>query len=270
MKRNRFFIFLFLVLFFLGNQYDCYADDHNYFLDYSTEGGGGGISAEEFAYYASALGFSLSKNNIPLYINGTTIRKTFYEVRRKDKLEHHTTFFDFIVMNEDNPHILIYAYKIITKPYQPGRNWGFMGIGSYGDDFLQDQVHVTIDFNKNISLLNHAPKNKPSQVGSSIGVSYGTSGFSVSASADYTHSQLNIISRSSIANNQYDVLYDFDESNWTAYTTNEVESFGMVVLDCASSSVSFSVCFDVTYHDWNGGEPGLEQVTQVLDINCTF
>lgn len=54
-------------------------------------------------------------------------------VYRKEKLEH-TTSYVISHFQFDGTNIRWIVYRILTKPYQPGRNWGFLEIGSYGYD----------------------------------------------------------------------------------------------------------------------------------------
>lgn len=223
------------------------------------------VTKSKFTSYASNLGFNIGENYTPISIDGTYIRKVYNEAYSKDKLEHKTAIYDLLVYNRDNPSIMIYAYKIITKPYQPGRNWGFMGIGSYGDDFLQDKIHIKSNIPDALELLNYAPKNKPQSTTDTIGVSLGTDSVGIEASVSYNHSELVVMSKSSVLDNLYDVTYDFDSSKWTTYVTNEVETFGMFIFD-QKAITTLEIEYNISYHDWNNGESGLESFTKLLSI----
>lgn len=220
------------------------------------------------AFYVEveALGFSISRDYKPGFLwdknpdssSQEEIKKFLRkdEIRNyaKDKLENVTTFYDMLLYNIYNPSIYCYAYKVISEPKQPGRNWGFMGIGSYGDDFVQDNIKITIDFPKNFELLSYIPVNNPNTWTTSAGVGLSSDGFQISAQVSYNHSELTIISRTSTADCYYEAEYDFDESKRSEYMKHEVATFGMILFKTANPS--FKVSYDVRYHAMNGFEQG--------------
>lgn len=222
-------------------------------------GNGAKITASTmFQENSKAYGFSISEYYEPF----TT--KEFYvfekEVYRKKKFEHYTQLVETFLQNTVDNSIYVYAYKIVSEPNQPGRHWGFMGIGSYGDDFLQDSVKTTIQFPESYSILSYAPQNSPVSTTTTIGVSAGTSGFDISSQVSFEHSELEVISNTSTHRRIYETIYEFDsKDNWTSYNAGEVSSFG-IVLFRSYDDPSFKVNHYIRYHDWNGGEKSLELV----------
>ena len=219
------------------------------------------------AFYAEAtgLGFSISRDYKPIFMWGrnlnpngqedikTLIRKDSIEKKAKEKLENVTTFYDILLYNVHNPSIYCYAYKVISEPKQPGRNWGFMGIGSYGDDFVQDNIKITIDFPKSYEILSYVPINAPDTWTMTMGVGLSSDRPDVSASVSYNHIDLTIISRTSTYDCYYEAEYDFDESKRSDYMKHEVATFGMILFK-SSVSPNFVANYDVRYHAINGYE----------------
>ena len=212
----------------------------------------------------SSYGFDIEDNVVPLIVENGGFLTDSTVVYRKEKLEH-TTSYVISHFQFDGTNIRGIVYRISTKPYQPGRNWGFMGIGSYGDDFLQDKIHIKSNIPDALELLNYAPKNKPQSTTDTIGVSLGTDSVGIEASVSYNHSELVVMSKSSVLDNLYDVTYDFDSSKWTTYVTNEVETFGMFIFD-QKAITTLEIEYNISYHDWNNGESGLESFTKLLSI----
>lgn len=211
--------------------------------------------ATVFQVNAAAYGFDISDTYVPF----TDL--DFYEneaiVYRNEKYEHYTLIVETFLQNTIDSTLYTYAYKVVTDPKQPGRNWGFLGIGSYGDDFLQDSVKTSIQFPPNYQIMSYAPHNSPGAYTTSIGVGAGSSGFDVSASVSFDHSELTVISNTSTGSRFYETIYDFDSNNnWTPYTTGEVTSYGMVRIKRVGQ-ISFAVNHKIRYHDWNGHEHAL-------------
>lgn len=234
----------------------------------------------KFYENAKAYGFTISRDFRPYLIegpelddNGVNIREYLrkYEFRKcvKDKEENITTIYDMILVNKIDPTIKCYAYKVISCPKQPGRHWGFLGIGSYGDDFVQDYVKVSIQFPDNYEIMSYAPVNNPSQHTDSIGVGIDNSGFSISASVSFEHSDLEVISHTDTANSYYEALYEFNEFSGSNYIKNEVASFGMVLYKTIDFP-DFNVNYDIRYHDIGSWEGSLEQTKATLKVIYKF
>ncbi len=235
---------------------------------------------DEFYALAQGYGFNISKEYKPKFLRETNsggayddqtfIRKETIINGIKDKTENVTTVIDMLLYNVKNPRVHCYAYKVISEPKQPGRNWGFMGIGSYGDDFLQDYVKVTIDFPKEYEILSYTPTNSPSQWTTSIGVGLSGSGFDISASVSFDHSELNVISRTSTYDRYYEAVYDFDynykvNGKHTEYMKHEVTSFGMIMFQ--TGMPDFVVHYDIHYHSINGYEQSLSSAKFLNFVN---
>ncbi|MDE5868102.1 MAG: hypothetical protein K2H02_04065, partial [Anaeroplasmataceae bacterium] len=240
------------------------------------------VSAATYDFYATAraYGFNVSEDFAPYLMEGSKlddngnyikehIRSYQYIKKVKDKIENVTTIYDMILFNKADPSIKCYAYKVISCPYQPGRYWGFLGIGSYGDDFYQDYVKVSIQFPENHEIMSYAPVNSPSRNTTTIGVSVGTSGFNVSASASFDHSDLEVISHTKTNEAYYEALYEFDQSSESEYIKNEVVSYGMVMYK-AKGVPDFKADYEVRYHDRGGWESGLELTKETLKVRLSY
>lgn len=187
-------------------------------------------------------------------------------VYRKEKLEYTTSYvvshFQF-----DGTNIRGIVYRISTKPYQPGRNWGFMGIGSYGDDFLQDSVRVKLQLQTPNVLLNYEPKVNPTTGSIGVGVTSNGKNLGISLNKTINTSDLNIINNSDTVRQIYDVTYDFNQDVWNNYTTSEQYSYGIILYEYVSGRMDeYYMYINVKYHDWNGFEGGLENVNYSVKI----
>ncbi len=197
------------------------------------------------------------------------LRRNEFKTFVKEKLLHTTTIIDMVLQHKDNPDIKCYAYKVISAPKQPGRNWGFLGIGSYGDDFVQNYVKVSIDFPSSYEILSYVPENSPSKYTTSIGIGLSGEGPSVSASVSFDHNELTVISRTKTDEKHYEAIYDFDENMQTEYTKNEVASFGMILFRRAGS-VNFNVNYEIKYHSIRGYEDGLSLLKKQFITHFAF
>lgn len=234
----------------------------------------------QFYENAKAYGFKVSTDYKPYFIEGPKldenglyikeyIRKYEYSKSVKDKLENMTTIYDMILVNKIDPTIKCYAYKVISRPYQPGRYWGFLGIGSYGDNFVQDYVDVSIQFPTNYEIMSYAPINSPSKSTTTIGVGVGTSGFSISASTSFDYSDLTVNSYTDTSQSYYEAIYDFDQNSNSNYIKNEVASYGMILYK-SNDFPNFKVNYDIKYHDVGGWEGSLEQTKETINVKLSF
>lgn len=231
-----------LVLFFASAKSNVYAkEETNQFSTFSSE--------NELRAYANALGFNISSSYqfselaecSPTYENSKTI---------KDKLQYKVFIYDFVLQNRDNLSLYAYIFKVHLSP-QNGRNWGFLGIGSYGGQYVNGYVKVTATRSSSSSFLDYAPKNQPSSNTGTIGVSVGTSGFDISASYNYDLSDLSITSNTNFGKNIYETVYNFanDGSSYESYSDyqkGDVDVYGMLLLqfDYAMTMIpQYDICF---------------------------
>lgn len=240
---------------------------------------------ERFYANAESYGFGIKNNYIPRHLfglgedingfiqndSGVAIRKTIIENKVKDKVENVTTIIDIMLENRYDSGLRCYMFKVITEPKQPGRNWGFMGIGSYGDDFIQDYVKVSIDLEYNhvsgegydnlIELRDYAPKNQPATTTGSIGVS----GTDITASVDFAHKELTVESKTSTSNNYFECLYNFDGLNTSTYLRNEVSSFGLVLFRLEDNVHNFQINYEVKYKSINNYELNCQYANKKIE-----
>ncbi len=229
------------------------------------------VEAEEsiFAEYErklSSYGFDVEGNVVPLIAENGGFLTDSTVVYRKEKLEH-TTSYVISHFQFDGTNIRGIVYRISTKPYQPGRNWGFMGIGSYGDDFLQDSVRVNMQLQTPNVLLNYEPKVNPTTGSIGVEVTLNGKNLGISLNKTINTSDLNIINNSDTVRQIYDVTYDFNQDVWNNYTTSEQYSYGIILYEYVSGRMDeYYMYINVKYHDWNGFEGGLENVNYSVKI----
>lgn len=184
----------------------------------------------------------------------------------KDKLENETLYILSYFSFDDAPEIKGIIYRITTKPYQPGRYWGFLGIGSYGDDFLQDSVNVKIQLPSNSELMSYAPMAKSTSYTISVGASIDSSGeIGLSYGYSYLVDDLTIINNSSSLNKLYNVTYDYNQNNWNEYTTSELYSYGMLLFRYSGEN-KIPVEINVNYYDYNGYEGGISSIKYSFSV----
>lgn len=219
-----------------------------------------------FVTYAAGYGFTISGDVTPLVDSTTGFIDDSTVVYRKDKLEHETSYVISYFAYDAAPEIKCVIYRVTTKPYQPGRYWGFLGIGSYGDDFLQDSVSVKVQLPSDAELMSYAPMSLPTSQTVSIGAQVGSDGVvGVSFGYSYSINDVTVVNNSSTLSKLYNITYDFNQSNWNEYTTSEIHSYGMLIFRY-SGIKDFSVDINVKYHDYNGFESGLSNVDYNVDI----
>lgn len=107
-----------------------------------------------------------------------------------------------------------------------------MGIGSYGDNWYTKKIQTTIKFrNSNYEIINYAPKNEPNTFSGTIGIGLDSNELSISASVDFNHSELSIISNTKTALHTYETIYEFDTSMYKTsnYLKGDIYAYGMVM-----------------------------------------
>ncbi|CCV63621.1 hypothetical protein BN85400440 [Alteracholeplasma palmae J233] len=185
-----------------------------------------------FQTNASALGFSIADEYAPIYMSG--FKEEEFE-RNLPGDKHYTLVHQVLMRNSVDPSLHAVAYRVLTSPKQL-REWGFIGFGSYGNNYSNYDVHTTITFpnEKHLySILDYTPRNQPSSstVGISVGMS--VSGPSVSASTSFNHRELNVYSDTSTSDKVYKTRYQYRSGIWdinsTKYLDGEINSYGMLI-----------------------------------------
>lgn len=210
---------------------------------------------------ASALGFSIPSTYSPrFHINRQTyydFRLDSYEYKIKNKLQYYTEVYDCLFRSNNDPSLFLYAYRITTDPHK-GREWGFLGIGSYGEDWRTQEIKTTIQLYSNQNILNYAPLNSPSRYTTSIGfgVEAGTGGVSMSASASvsYDHSELNVYSNTSTGLHLYQTIYAIKHNVDTSYNTHQSYHYGLLYFKLYNAPyTTLRISHDVSFY---GGSYG--------------
>jgi len=126
------------------------------------------------------------------------------------------------LLKYSSENIYSYMYRADLSPQHPGRNNGFMGIGSYGDNWYSHAM-ATSAYNllNGASITNWLPKNKPSSSVTNVGFSIGADGVSVSFANEMTHSELSVSSETNLATNVYGVRY---QMNFESYSDDYLKN----------------------------------------------
>lgn len=205
----------------------------------------------EFRATAEALGFHVNNNYIPYRMlnDNFNVQERTYKI--KDKLQYYTRV-DDVLLKEKNTNIYALLYRVQTSP-QDGRDWGILGIGSYGGQWLNHQVKVHITLPENCSLLNFVPKNNMSQINGSVGVGIDSNGaFSLSFNFDFSIKDLDVISNSNTYNRYYEAVYKFNHAGSYGLASNYLKGetflYGIILF---SSSVSPNpwLVHEISYYD---------------------
>lgn len=223
-------------------------------------------AATEFSVEAAACGFNIDDDFQPKYMKNNTIQfDDYYRNIKGDK--HYTAYYQVLVQSKSNPEIYAFVYKIITSPSQL-RNWGFCGIGSYGNNYFNYDVKTTITFPYNeesIQILDYYPKNSPSKSTTSIGLGIDSSGPSISASVSYDHSELNVISNTRTGEDLYST--HFKIRGYSNYAKGEIHSYGMLLFK-STATVWIDVKHQIQYEQ----QVGWDKTTDAgyVEFNCRY
>jgi len=99
-------------------------------------------AATSFATEASSYGFNINNDYKPRYMNGV---REYENLRDYAGDKHFTVVYEVLVRSESNPDTNAFIYKVVTSPYQ-NRNWGFLGINSYGNNYFNYDIKTNISF----------------------------------------------------------------------------------------------------------------------------
>ncbi len=201
------------------------------------------------AHGLSGYGFNINAEFEPCYMNGVQEYDYLRDVKGD---RHYTAVYQVLVKSKADSDLYGFSYKIVSSPYQE-RNWGFMGIGSYGNNYYNYDIKTKIDFSndpyyskENYTITDYAPVNLPDSTTGSIGVGYGKDGPSISASVDYSHSELDVYSYIRTGDRKYSTYYKIRGTG--AYPSGEVNSYGMLMFRRNSIGAAWiSVSHDIQY-----------------------
>lgn len=202
-------------------------------------------SIDTFRANASAYGFSIDECWSPVWMDDLqTYSYPYYE--GGNHLQFQTDVQQVLLRHRDSSNLYCFAYRVVMSPCQPGRYWGFLGIGSYGDDWYSKQLVTTIQFrSEKYHILDWAPQNVSQTYSGTIGIEAGyPSGITVGASVDFSSSDLTYSSHTNVALNKYETVYNIDVS---AIHLPDISKYSSVYYGFVSFSCDETVWVDVTH-----------------------
>ena len=93
----------------------------------------------------------------------------YKKYEEKKKLNHYTTLNDALLQSKTNKEYYAYIYKVTVNPKQV-RNWGFLGIGSSGDNWCFYSLVSECTLSNGARITSYSPTNSPSSWTESVGV----------------------------------------------------------------------------------------------------
>lgn len=188
-----------------------------------------------------------------------------YENKREIKGDrHYTAVYEVLVRSQSNPNCYAFVYKIVTSPYQE-RNWGVLGIGSYGNNYFNYDIKTNISFpysSEQYTITDYEPKNSPAKSTSTIGVGLDSSGPSISASVSFDHSELSVISNTRSGDKIYNTYYKIRGAS--NYVNGEISSYGMVMF-YTTNTVWIDVNHEIQYEQ----QVGFDKTTSAGYVNIS-
>ena len=212
--------------------------------NYSNEfENGGNLGGSLFAAECEAYGFSISSDWQP-YRSQSFVKS--FELKLHGGKSHYQTDMQQVLLKNINYFgVYAIAYRVVMSPISHSRNWGFLGIGSHSDDWYVRGVNTNVQVSNGYSIGTWAPKNTASSTSGTIGVDYGTQGFTISASVDFTISQLELTSKTNVALGYYETDYSVSgKNNYSRYSSDYYGFFtfiGPASLPMPSISINHEV-----------------------------
>lgn len=188
-------------------------------------------NADSISFYSKArsYGFNISEDYEPYYMDDfKELEHSYYE---HNTLNHTTKVVQILLRNKYDTSIWCFAYRVCASPLQV-RDWGVMGIGSNSDNWYNHKIQTSIQFrDSSYEIINYAPQNEPNKALGNIGVGLDSTGFSISASVDFNHSDLKIVSNTKTALYKYETIYNYESYPWNtnSYLAGDVYAYGMVM-----------------------------------------
>ncbi|NLK12038.1 MAG: hypothetical protein GX312_00395 [Candidatus Phytoplasma sp.] len=172
------------------------------------------------------------------------------KINRRDEPndKHYTEVKEVVMRHKYESGIYLVAYHILTSPEQH----------RFGVNYYNGQIRAQISFPQEFGddptpdqykILSHAPMNNPSSFTTSISVGLDFSGPSVSASVDYAHSELSIISKTKTQYSHYDVTHNV--TGTSSYAKGEIISKGLMIFSSEEYPI-LATQYDVQYREEKG------------------
>lgn len=197
-----------------------------------------------FQGHCDAYGFTISDNWVPYKMSD--FQTPYYQFDNNGVAQYRTDIQQVLLRNTKADDTYAFAYRVTESPMCTTRNWGFLGIGSYGDDWYCSSVETTIDFPSNYELCNWAPENLPSDYSGSIGISVGSGGFQLSASINFAGQSVEIKSETNVAKKHFQAYYHSTTLNSASHST--MKFYGFCTFRTSSSNVSITVKHQANYY----------------------
>ncbi len=206
---------------------------------------GGSKSPEAILAELDAFDISVGEDWTPVDSSSLRYYSNSFSYYERDELNHRTYFNFYFLENLKSPKYYSVIYRIVTSPQQ-ARHWGFLGIGSYGDNWSFYNLDVKAILQSG-TIINWSPKNQPLEGTVTEGFSFGTDGTSnISYSISYPISELSITSKTNVASGIYETIYS--DVSVTDYTKNSAIYTGAFAFECSSSKPHVAVSASVTYY----------------------
>ncbi|MGM9813541.1 MAG: hypothetical protein ACI32C_01325 [Candidatus Enteromonas sp.] len=188
---------------------------------------------DSFEAGCAAYGFHYSTDWTPVKTTGFAC--WFEPVYDTEELQYETDIHAILLRSKSAWNVYCYAYRVTQTAYQPGRDPGFFGIGSHGDNWYSRGVRVTAQLSQDYhyTMTNHSPENAPKSGSYNVGVSFGTSGFQVEDAQQVVLDELEIVDHTKEATGLFDM--DYVVSGFGNYSANTLHFYGMILFATPTS-----------------------------------
>lgn len=197
-----------------------------------------------FRGHCDAYWFSISENWVPYKM--ADFKTPSYQFDDNGDAQYRTDIQQVLLKNKNANDTYAFAYRVTESPIAVSRHWGFMGIGSYGDDWYCSSVQTTIDLPSNYELCNWAPENLVDDYSGTIGISAGNGGFQLSASVNFQKQSIEIKSESNVAKRHFEAYYHSTTLNQASHNT--MKFYGFCTFRANATDVSITVKHQANYY----------------------
>ena len=203
-----------------------------------------------FRAHCDLYGFEISDKWEPYGMSD--FQTPFYQFDDSGHPQFRTDIQQVLLKHVDSSDTFAFAYRVVQSPISKSRDWGFMGIGSYGDNWYCSSVRTVIDFPSYCQIGSWAPKNLPTNYSGTIGVSAGTGGFQISANVNYASQSVTIESSTNVATRHFEAYYHSTELNNASHSS--MDFYGFVTFQAKISKPSITVKHTTGYYgaDYHG------------------
>ncbi len=198
----------------------------------------------EFSGHCAAYGMTISSDWVPYKMSD--FDTPFYQFNDNGNLQYRTDIQQVLLKHKDASDTYAFAYRVVESPVAKARHWGFMGIGSCGDDWYCSSVRTTIDLPASYELCNWAPENLPMNYSGSIGISAGTGGVQFSASVNFEGQSVEISSATNVAQKHFEAFYHSTQLNDASHAS--MKFYGFCTFRTTTKAVSLSVKHIASYY----------------------